>query len=179
MNRVLSHARGAYPTKAILVGMTLDSFMKWYANFYFHIPPSFSSVLLMPMSNQASCLGDARQALMSQHCNISHNAWATTDSQSQATMKCSSPLSSSTTSPLRPRFRAGAHCSLEVFSTPRLHSVRQPSPWVSFVGACGRPHTLGTLLRDSGVLRKGHASLERDLLSCDHGPYLDRSHDLG
>ena len=96
----------------------MSSFMKWYANLYFHIPPSFSSVLLMPMSNQASCLGNALQALASRHCGMAHDVWATADSQSQATMKCSSPLSSFTTSPLRPRFRAGAHCGLEVFSTP-------------------------------------------------------------
>ena len=52
----------------------------------------------------------------SKACGTVSNAWATTDLRSQATIKCSPPLSSSTTSRQRPRFRAGAHCGLEVIS---------------------------------------------------------------
>ena len=44
------------PQRAILVGMILNSFAKWYANLYFHIPPL---VLLgsrnSPASNRNSC----------------------------------------------------------------------------------------------------------------------------
>ena len=61
------------PQKAILVGMTLNSFMKWYANLYFHIPPLVKLGSADANEQPRELPGVARQALMSQHCNISRH----------------------------------------------------------------------------------------------------------
>ena len=62
------------PQKAILVGMTLGDFVKWYANFYFHIPPL---VLLgsrnSPASNRKSCLERALKSVWATAANDSRS----------------------------------------------------------------------------------------------------------
>ena len=67
------HARGANPPKAILDDVILVCFMKEYANLYFHIPPLVKLGSADANEQPRELPGVARQALMSQHCNISRH----------------------------------------------------------------------------------------------------------
>ena len=71
------------PQKAILVGMMLTSFVKWYANLYFHIPPPRSARLpefaseqpkQLPRKSPQANLGNSHQWLEEQACGARHVA---------------------------------------------------------------------------------------------------------